>query len=385
MPEGGKFGTGKHLFPENQRLSRCTYPMTADPYRALAAYERWRKEIVTSEGAQGFQRLQRPDSPDQSEPNTTVSEGIAYGMVIAVAMGEQELFDDFWRYSQKFLDENGLMHWYINAAGTQVLGAGAATDSDEDMAWALIMADRQWGGSGALDKPYIELARAQIQRIWDHEVDHQRGDLLLPGDQWSEPVFNPSYFAPNQYRLFGEVTGKTAEWNRVIDTGYATLEKCLNEKSGNADNGLAPAWCNPDGTPYTNRGAYNYQYDSARLPFRIGQDYCYNGEPRALEYLKKVSGFFANIGAANMVDGYGLDGSPQRDPKSDPNGPQSAVFVGTAAVGAMHDPKYQTFIDEAYGLVATGNLLARSTYYNQSWTVLTLLMLTGNLNQWPAP
>jgi hypothetical protein len=121
------------------------------------------------------------------------------------------------------------------------------------------------------------------------------------------------------------------------------------------------------------------------MPFRIGQDYCYNGEPRAAEYLNKVSAFFANIGAANMVDGYTLDGKEQPDPKSDPNGPQSAVFIGTAAVGAMHDAKFQPFIDEAYGLVQTGTLLARSTYYNQSWTVLTLLMLTGNLNEWAAP
>jgi hypothetical protein len=59
------------------------------------------------------------------------------------------------------------------------------------------------------------------------------------------------------------------------------------------------------------------------------------------------------------------------------------VFVGTAAVGAMHDAKFQTFIDEAYALVATGELLARSRYYNLSWTPLTLLMLTGNLNEFP--
>jgi hypothetical protein len=29
--------------------------------------------------------------------------------------------------------------------------------------------------------------------------------------------------------------------------------------------------------------------------------------------------------------------------------------------------------------VATGELLARSTYYNHSWTTLSLLMLSGNL------
>jgi endo-1,4-beta-D-glucanase Y len=272
------------------------------------------------------------------------------------------------------------MHWYINAAGTQVLGEGGATDSDEDIAWALVMADRQWGGSGSVGAPYIELAKQQIQRIWDHEIDHGRDDLVLAGDSWaSDPVFNPSYFAPNQYRIFGMVSGKVEEWNRVIDTGYAALSKCLNAENGNAENGLAPAWCNEQGAPTGTNNAWNYQYDSARVPFRIGQDYCYTGEPRARAYLEKVSAFFAGIGAANIVDGYALDGTPEPDPASEMNGPQSAVFVGSAAVGAMHDAKYQSFIDDAYALVATGELLARSLYYNHSWTTLSLLMLSGNL------
>jgi endoglucanase len=374
---GGKTGTGNHPFPENQRLPGCTYPTNVNPEHARTAYQRWKSEIVTAEGARGYLRTRRPNSPG-AETNSTVSEGIAYGMIIAVAMGDQPLFDNLWNYSQQFLNENGLMHWYINAAGTAPISTGGATDSDEDIAWSLVMAARQWGGSGTLDKPYLELAKEQIQRIWDHEIDHQNGDLVLPGDTWNEAIFNPSYFAPNQYRIFGQVSGKVAEWNRVIDTGYATLSKCLNSQSGNANNGLAPAWCNLDGEPTGTNDAWNYQYDSARVPFRIGQDYCYSGEPRAKAYLEKISAFFAGIGAANIVDGYALDGTPEPDPNTTA-GLQSAVFVGSAAVGAMHDAKYQTFIDEAYARVATGELLARSIYYNHSWTTLSLLMLSGNL------
>ena len=375
---GGKIGTGKHQFPINQRLERCTYPTNVDPAHAHSAYQRWKTDVVTADGARGHLRVKRPNSPG-AETNSTVSEGIAYGMIIAVAMGDQPLFDSLWKYSQEFLNENGLMHWYINAAGTQVLGSGGATDSDEDIAWSLVMADRQWGGSGSLSAPYLELAKLQIQRIWEHEIDHDANDLVKAGDTWQELVFNPSYFAPNQYRIFGAVSGKVAEWDRVIDSGYAALEKCLNAQNGNAENGLAPAWCNTEGAPTGTNGASNYQYDSARVPFRIGQDYCYSGDPRALAYLQKVSAFFAGVGAGNIVDGYALDGSPEPDPASDPNGPQSAVFVGSAAVGAMHDAKFQSFIDDAYGRVATGELLARSIYYNMSWTTLSLLMLSGNL------
>jgi endo-1,4-beta-D-glucanase Y len=375
----GKTGTGEHPFPVNERLARCTYPTNVNPEHARTAYQRWKTEIVTADGARGHLRVKRPNSPG-AETNSTVSEGIAYGMIIAVYMGDQPLFDSLWKYSQVFKNENGLMHWYINAAGTEALGKGGATDSDEDIAWALVMADRQWGGAGSLEGTYIELAKAQIQRIWDHEIDHTRGDLVLAGDTWNNnPVFNPSYFAPNEYRIFGMVTGKVAEWNRVIDTGYAALAKCLNAENGNAENGLAPAWCDAEGAPTGTNSAWNYQYDSARIPFRIGQDYCYSGEPRAREYLEKITAFFAGVGAANITDGYALDGTPEPDPASQVGGPQSAVFLGSAAVGAMHDAKYQSFMDDAYGRVATGDLLARSVYYNLSWTTLSLLMLSGNL------
>jgi hypothetical protein len=388
---GATSGTGamtnaRFPFPQNQRLARCTYPATANPESARAAYQRWKDEVVTTEGAGGFRRVRRPNSPG-GEVNSTVSEGIAYGMIIAVAMDDQALFDDLWKYSQLWKNEHGLMHWYINAAGTQVLGNGGATDSDEDIAWALVMAERQWGGAGSVGTSYLELARAQIQRIWDWEIDHTRGDLVLPGDAWgSNIVFNPSYFAPNQYRIFGQVTGQTAEWNRVIDTGYRVLAASLNQASGNATNGLVPAWCDENGAPKSpnNGGATNYQYDSARTPFRIGQDYCYSGEPRAATYLAKVSSFFSGVGAGNIVDGYDLNGTPHPDPDTPSGSPQSAVFVGSAAVGAMHATGFAAFIGDAYGRVATGELLARSRYYNLSWTTLTLLMLTGNLVEYPA-
>ena len=40
-----------------------------------------------------------------------------------------------------------------------------------------------------------------------------------------------------------------------------------------------------------------YQYDSCRTPFRIGLDWCWNGEPRAQAYVALTSAFFSAIGA----------------------------------------------------------------------------------------
>jgi Glycosyl hydrolases family 8 len=380
--------TGAHYpFPQNERVASCTYPSAANADDASRAYQAWKSELVTSDGAGGHLRVQRPNSPG-AEPNSTVSEGIGYGMILAVAFDDQHVFDELWKYSQLWLDSNGLMNWYINAAGTSVSGSGGATDGDEDMAWALVMADRQWGGKGSLDKAYLDYAKTQINAIWQSEIDHGNSDFLLAGDTWGGTLdFNASYFAPNEYRVFGDVTNDATDWGHVIDTGYTLLAKSLNTASGNANNGLVPAWCDTSGAPKSppNGSATNYQYDSARIPFRIGLDYCWHGEARAKAYLPKVTQFFAGIGASSIVDGYDLDGTPHPDPDSDPNGPQSAVFVGSAAVGAMHDATFQSFENDAYALVATGQLLSRSRYYNLSWTALTLAMLTGNLAEYPSP
>jgi endoglucanase len=372
---------GRAPFPRNHKIPGLCYPTRADPADAYEAFVRFREEIVTPEGAGGLLRTRRPDTPD-GVADSTVSEGIAYGMIIAVMMDDQPLFDALYAYALRWSNPNGLMSWYVAPDGSQALGTGGATDSDEDMAWALIMASRQWGGSGALPKPYGELALDQIERIWRLEVDHESGPfMLLPGDEWrGQDVFNPSYFAPHQYRAFAEHS-QNHGWQRVIDRGYEIIEASLNAAAGNAANGLVPAWCDAQGTPVQAfPGAMtNYQYDSARLPFRLGQDFGYHGDARARAYLARVSAFFAGIGADHIVDGYTLSGVPAPDPKARQPNPGSAVFVGCAAVGAMHDSRYQSFVDAAYERLRTGKLLARSRYYNHCWTVLSLLMLTGNL------
>jgi endo-1,4-beta-D-glucanase Y len=364
-----------YAFPQGYRSQYCTYPTGADPTQAQAAYNRWKTELVTSEGAGEHLRVRRPGN----EGDTTVSEGIAYGMIFAVVFGEQDMFDKFWKYSQGRLNDGGLMNWKVDASGNVAAdGGGAATDADEDMAWALLLADKKWGGSGSLGMPYLDVAKSQIGKIWNREVDHGRGGLLLAGDSWGGVVtHNPSYFAPNQYRRFAEVTGEMG-WIGVIDKNYAVLNSTLRSDFGNQSNGLVPAWTDPDGNPMQPfEGApTHYQYDSARIPFRIAQDYCDFGEPRAKEYLDKVIGFFQGVGADQIVDGYNLDGTG-RGEHALPT--QSALFVGAAGVGAMSHSTRLPFIDATYQLLVSKEMLPESYYYNLCWQVFSLLMMTGNL------
>src|SRR4051812_14520939 len=171
----------RYPFPHPRQLAHLCYPTAARAEDVRRAFDAWRSEIVTADGARGFLRTRRPDTPD-GVANSTVSEGIAYGMIIAVMLDEQSLFDDLYRYALCFENKSGLMDWYIAPDGSSPLGVGAATDSDEDIAWALVMAHRQWGGHGALSDSYLRYAQRQIERIWQCEVDHDRfPDMLLPG------------------------------------------------------------------------------------------------------------------------------------------------------------------------------------------------------------
>jgi endo-1,4-beta-D-glucanase Y len=386
-------------FPQNRMSAGCFYPAGYLNSDVQAAYDQWKRDTVTSDGAGGNLRVKRPHEP-VLDPNTTVSEGIGYGMIIAVFMDDQALFDGLWKYEQLHLEDNssgtgnGLMDWYISADGTMVLGMNGATDADEDMAFALLMADKQWGGQGTLDKPYIQHATDQITKIWNHEILDSK--LAGAGDHFLDwHNINISYFAPAYYRLFKSVNVSGADWDAVINTAYDTIEIALNnDPTHQMNNGLVPAWCSANGTPPSGvcspvpaPGASNnsnYQYDSCRTPFRIALDWCWFGEPRAKAYLAKTSAFFSGIGAKQIVDGYGLDGTAQPS-FAMPGGAQSAAFVGPAGVGAMSDVAYQTFVNQAYADVATRQLLAGGTYYDESWTVMSLLMMTGNFLNYTAP
>ena len=219
---GGAAGTAPAVVIPG--AGNCTPPTGANAADARAAYNKFKTDIVTSDGAGGFLRVRRPNSSG-AVVNSTVSEGIAYGMLLAVYADDQPTFDKFWQYSQIHLDSNGLMNWYIGPAG-ETLGTGAASDSDEDIAFALIAADARWGGRGSLTTNYIDLAKTQIGKIWQYEVDHGRNEVFKPGDTgFDGSVINISYFAPAYYKVFGRVTGQTANWNRVAATSYTSSKR----------------------------------------------------------------------------------------------------------------------------------------------------------------
>jgi endo-1,4-beta-D-glucanase Y len=351
----------KFPFPQGKAFPNCTFP----PYNTdsiATAYSTWKSRFVTGG------RVVRPENA-----NDTVSEGIAYGMLIGVYMNDRSMFDQLWSYAKSHFDGNGLMNWRIDAGGGTV-GSGSATDADADMAWALAMASVQWGGSYAAD------ATTLINNIWSHEVE--AGSLVLkPGDNFGgSSQTNPSYFTPSYYKTFSKFSSQN--WQGVTNKSYEILA------AASGAYGLVPNWVNSSGAgmngPNNDTNGPYFGYDAARTPFRIALDYCQTGEPRAKTYLDKILGFYGGL-VTNSVslikDGYTIAGTNPPGTLGDYS--SGMVFWGPGGVAALAGHKalltasHQSLVYDMTNTVALNNKDIYN-YFQASWGMLSLLAMSGN-------
>jgi endo-1,4-beta-D-glucanase Y len=327
-------------FPQHRTSAVCLYAQRCADLDVTVAWEKYKTRLVV-DGGNGSLRVQRPENQ-----NDTVSEGIGYGMLFAVYLNDKATFDRLWQYANLHLDgPDGLMNWRVNADGSTG-GGNSATDADEDMGFALVMADKQWGG-------YATVAKNLLARI--SMSDFSSDGTVRGGDEFGD--VNPSYLAPAFYKVFATYTGD-ARWMTIVDRSYAILGGATNSTTG-----LVPDWS-------TGSRGSNYTYDATRTPYRIAVDACWFADTRARAFSDKIAAFFALIGAANIKDGYRLDGTVI-------GLNMNATFIGPAGVAAMAGNR-QTLLDDAYLIVSETGRAGTDSYYNLSWALLSSLMMTGN-------
>ena len=324
-------------------------------------WEDWKAKMVTSNGAGGHKRVQR----DASTGYDTVSEGLGYGLLLAVSFDEQNLFDDLYGYAKSHFNGNGLMHWHIDANNNVTShdgGHGAATDADEDIALALIFADKRWG-SGRYN--YGGEARTLINNLYNHCVENG-SNVLKPGDAWGgSSVTNPSYFAPAWYKIFAKFTGDN-RWNQVADKCYQIVDEIKKYNNGT---GLVPDWCTASGTQASGQG-YDYTYDATRYGWRTAIDYSWFGDSRAKENCDALTRFFSKEGAGGIGDGYTIQGS-----KIGNN--HNSCFIGLVAASSMTGYDLN-FSKELYRETVAVKEEDHYGYYGNSLRLLMLLYTTGH-------
>lgn len=130
--------------------------------------------------------------------NDARTEGMSYGMMIAVQMNKKREFDALWNWSNTYMlitdpknPNVGYFAWSMNTDGTP-RSTGPAPDGEEYYAMALLFAARQWGNGHGLYN-YQEQAEKILRGMRHHPVMTDTGPFRIhPEDmpfEYDESIF----------------------------------------------------------------------------------------------------------------------------------------------------------------------------------------------------
>ncbi len=265
------------------------------------------------------------------------SEGMSYGMMIAVQLDKKEEFDRLWKWAKTYMYQSdgpfqGYFAWHCTRDGEQ-LDANPASDGEEWFATALFFASARWG-----DGEGIYNYRAQAQGILDvmlhketdnvatnmFNIDHKQ-IVFVPMVGRASSFTDPSYHLPAYYELW-------ARWSERDNEFWADAAQVSREYFQNAahpQTGLMPDYANFDGTPYGTDDHKDFRFDAWRTLSNVAVDYAwFAADPWQVEQSNRVLDFFASRGIDSYPNQFTLDGTPL---SSD----HSTGLVAMAAVAAL--------------------------------------------------
>ncbi|MEM9453746.1 MAG: glycosyl hydrolase family 8 [Myxococcota bacterium] len=314
------------------------------------------------------------------------SEGMSYGMMIAVQHDRPEDFDALWNWSYTYMRHDDPSHpayryfsWSVSYDGVH-LDPMPAPDGEEYFAMALYFADARWGsGAGVYDY------RAHADDLLDamkNRADIDNGTSLFNVEhkqvRFTPNVYNfpsngdhtdPSYHLPAFYELW-------AEWGPPADAQFwrdaATVSRDFFVATTNDMTALSPDYANFDGTPKGaswDAGTANFRFDAWRTSMNWAFDWSwYEADPRQQELTDLLHAFFTAQGP-----GYGnhftLDGMELSGDHS-----PGLVAMNAAATLAATDPGDYAFVEELWDTaVPTGFY----RYYDGMLYMLGLMHVAG--------
>ncbi|MGZ4232093.1 MAG: glycosyl hydrolase family 8 [Solirubrobacteraceae bacterium] len=296
----------------------------------------------------------------------TVSEGQAYGMLLAVSLDDRSQFQTIWNWTERhLLLSDGLLasQW----ADGRVVSDRPATDADIDAARALVLAGKRFG-SDSLRSRGIEMARAVLRQ---ETVQIGNATVLVAGP-WarsSPAVVNPSYFSPRAFADL-ERADPDPRWNGIVASSRTIAAKlAAGGRSLPPDwasvTAPVPAGANPIGAPNLPTGGGPSpvsSFDAVRVAIRSAES-CVATDRRLAASLWPI--YRRDPGR----DAYALDGTPQTSQQH-----AVSLVAAAAAAKAAGDAR-----DSAKLLgQAQAQDRAHPTYYGSAWVALGRVMLTTN-------
>ena len=249
-------------------------------------------------------------------PTATISEAHGYGMKIFVLMAgingdERQIFDRM-NNLRRAMPSNGnpnLMSWTVYPGNTNGINTANrsynATDGCLDMAYALLLADTQWGSNTTPGhaQNYLEQAQRIIEALRVSNM-HQAifrtnlGDWhpTSSGSQEARTTTSrTSDWRPAHFRAFQRATGQQF-WTDAANMVYTMLART---QVSNSTTGLMPDFIigNParvvanaeESLVAGEHNQWNYSMNACRMPWQLAIDYAHYGTVAAKEQLTKIT------------------------------------------------------------------------------------------------
>ena len=307
------------------------------------------------------------------------SEGMSYGMMIAVQMDKQEEFDRLWKWTKTYMYQSkepykGYFAWHCTIDGEK-LDANPASDGEEWFATTLLFASARWGdGEGIFDY------RAQAQEILDVMLHKEENSLATQmfDPEHKQVVFvpmvgrfssftDPSYHLPAYYELWA----RWAERDNDFWREAAQVSREYFKKTAHPQTGLMPDYANFDGTPYGSDDHKDFRFDAWRTLSNVAVDYAWFAvDPWQVEQSNRVLTFLASQGIDSYPNQFALDGTPL-------SGDHSTGLVSMAAVAALAVDR-ETGEPFVQALWDTQIPSGKWRYYDGMLYMLGMLHVSGN-------
>ncbi len=376
--------------PGSLRPSLHTQP-TQDAH-VTALYAAWKSRYLAQAGQEsdGHPRYRIRTGRDPS--NATVSEGQGYGMMIVAFMAghdpdAQTLIDGLYEYALDHPStiDSRLMDWRVEADEVpDPSGNDSAFDGDGHIAFALLLAEQQWGNDGRFD--YRAAAATRLAGLADSVIGPTSklpllGDWVDPsGSPYSEYTPRTSDFIFDHFRAF-TVAVPAGPWPQVVAASHTAVDHVQTLHA--ASTGLLPDFLEPvspsdptlrPASPGFLEGPFDgaYYYNALRVPLLLGVDALLSGDAISTSQARHFAVFSNGVATgvpANLPAGFELDGTPLPG-----SGYFTTAFAAPFAVAAMTDPGQQGWLDALYDAVRDSD----ENYYEDTLSLISLLVLTGN-------
>jgi oligosaccharide reducing-end xylanase len=324
------------------------------------------------------------------------SEGMSYGMMIAVQLDKKAEFDAIWNWAKTYMYHDsavspsfGFFSWSMKTNGV-ANDEMPAPDGEQYFAMSLYFAAGRWGnGSGIYnyraeaDRLLRDLRHRQLITGTTVKGTMTAGAIFEPDKKlvrFTPDVANwnhtdPSYQLPAFYELWARCG---PEPDREFWAQAASASRDFFQRAANPVTGLAPDYANFDGTPWAapwSTNSADFQYDSWRTAMNWSVDWSWWGKDvRERKLSDSLQAFFESKGLSNYGNRFTLDGNQFGNDHV-----TGLVAMNAVASLAATNPRSQRFAEALWNTpVPTGQW----RYYDGMLYLLAMLHCSSEFRIW---